>query len=67
MELQGPSGIKVPSLDMCQSMLSLSKIAHPMLCDHPFCQRNRATERVGVGVGGDREVGEVGQNLKKGG
>ena len=41
---------------MCQSMLSLSKIAHPMLCDHPFCQRNRATKRVGVGVGGDREV-----------
>ena len=26
--------------------------------DHPFRQRNRTTERaVGVGVGGDREVG----------
>ena len=26
--------------------------------DHPFSQRNRETERtVGVGIGGDREVG----------
>ena len=41
-----------------------------MWCDHPFNQRNRTTERtvgVGVGVGGDREVGGEagGQNLKK--
>ena len=28
--------------------------------DHPFSQRNMAIERtVGVGVGGDREVGEM--------
>ena len=34
--------------------------------DHPFSQRNKTT--VGVGVGGDREVGEGGgQNLQKGG
>ena len=29
-----------------------------MCCDHPFSQRSRITEKtVGVGVGGDREVG----------
>ena len=35
--------------------------------DHPFIQRNRTIERtLGVGVGGDRELGEGdGQNLKK--
>ena len=43
-----------------------------MWCDHPFSQRNRATERtVWVGVAGNREVGgggvEIGQKLKKGG
>ena len=40
-----------------------------MCCDHPFSQRSRITEKtVGVGVGGDREVGwgGVGQKLKKG-
>ena len=45
---------------MKRSMLPLSKIAHQMWRDHPFSQRNMATERtVGVGVGGDREVGEM--------
>ena len=45
-------------------------MAHQIWQDHPFSQRNRATERtVGVRTGGDREVGvgvlgEVGQNLK---
>ena len=39
---------------MCRSILSLSKIAHQMWCDHPFSQRNRTT---GVGVGGDKEFG----------
>ena len=35
--------------------------------NHPFSQRNKATERaVGVRVGDGRE-GEVGQSLKKGG
>ena len=67
---QCPSGGKVQRLNMCRSILSLSKIAHYMWCDHPFNQRNRTTERtvgVGVGVGGDREVGGEagGQNLKK--
>ena len=39
---------KVPRLDM----LSLSKIAHQMWCDHPFSQRI-----VVLGAGGDRKVG----------
>ena len=35
--------------------------------DHPICQRNKTTERaVKVGIGGDREGGGVGQNLKRG-
>ena len=65
------SDTKVARLDMCRSILSLSKILHEMWSDHPFSQRNRATERtVGIWVGGDREVGEgggVGENLKNGG
>ena len=56
---QGPTSTKVPRLDMCRSILSLSKIAHQMWCDYSFSQRNRTTERtVGVEVRGDREVGE---------
>ena len=43
---------------MYRSILSLSKIAHQMWCDHPFSQRNMTTEKtVGTGAGGDREVG----------
>ena len=35
------------------------KIAHQMWRDHPFSQRNMATERTfGVVVGGDRKGGE---------
>ena len=35
--------------------------------DQPISQRNKTTERaVGVGIGGDREGGGVGQNLKRG-
>ena len=34
--LQGPSGTKEPRLDMYRSILSLSKIAYQMQCDHPF-------------------------------
>ena len=48
----------VPRLDMCRSILSLSKIAHQMWRDHPFNQRNRTIKRtVGVKVGGYREAG----------
>ena len=42
--------IKVLRFDMCTSMISLSKIAHQMCCDHPFSHRNKTTEnRVGTG------------------
>ena len=37
---------------MCTSMISLSKIAHQMWRDHPFCQGNRTT-----GGGGWRQKG----------
>ena len=63
------SGTKVPRVNMCKSKLSLGKIAHQKWSDHPFSQRNRATEKtVGVGVGGDREFrggSSGGQNLRK--
>ena len=57
---------------MCGSIISLSKIAHQMWCNHPFSQRNKTIERA-VGGGGWRrqerkeEGGGDGQNLKKGG
>ena len=48
---QGPSDTKAPRLDICRSMLSLSKTVHQMSRDHPFSQRNstrdRTTERIG--------------------
>ena len=38
-----------------------------MWYDYPLNQRNRATEKAaGVVVGGNRQAGKVGQNLKKG-
>ena len=55
---QGPSGTKVARLDMCRSIISLSKIVHQMWYDHPFSLRNKTTERaVGVEVGDNRERG----------
>ena len=43
---------------MYRSILSLSRIARQMWHDHPFSQRNMATEKtMGTGVAGDREVG----------
>ena len=51
---------------MCRSIISLSKIAHPMSRDHLFSQRNKTAEReVGVRVAGNREGGGVRTNLKK--
>ena len=36
-----------------------------MWCHHPFSQRNRIAERtVGVGIGGDRELGDGGGAAK---
>ena len=52
---------------MCGFIISLTKIAHQMWPDYRFSQRNKTIERaMEVRVGGDREGGEVGQNLKKG-
>ena len=46
-------------LDMCRSILSLSKIAHQLWRDLPFSQRNKTTEKtIGVEVRGDREMGK---------
>ena len=36
--------IKVLWLDMCTSMISLTKIAHQMWHNHPLSQRNKTTE-----------------------
>ena len=44
--------IKVLWLNMCTSMISLSKIAHQMWQDCPFSQRNKKT--MSSGVGGSR-------------
>ena len=50
---QVPSGTKVPRLDMCRSIISLSKTAYQMGHNHPFSQRSKITERaVGGGGGG---------------
>ena len=50
---------------MSRSILSLSKIAHQIWCDHPFSQRNKETERtMRLGVRGDREV-VGGGNIRK--
>ena len=52
---QGPSGTKVPRLDMYRSIISLSKTAHQMWRDRTFNQRNKTAERVvGVDVGDNR-------------
>ena len=65
--LQSPksSDPSVVWLGMC---IILSKIAHQMWYDHPFSQRNRTTERTtGMGLLGDREVGEGWTKFEKGG
>ena len=60
------TNLKVVRPDMCRSIILLSKITHQMWRDHTFCQRNKTTEGVvGVGLGGDRGSGAVGQSLKK--
>ena len=70
---QGPSGTKVPRLDMCRSIISLSKIAHQVWRNQSFSQKNKTTEKAvrrwggrGGRFEGDRKEG-LGQNLKKGG
>ena len=62
---QGPFVAKIPRLHMCVSIISLGKIKHQLPHDHPFSQRNKATERaLGLDVGG-KGGGTKGQNLKK--
>ena len=49
---QGPSGTKVPRLDMCRSAISLSKTTRQIWHHYPFSKRNLATKKaVGVEVG----------------
>ena len=49
---------QVLRLDMCTSIIPLSKIADQMWRDHPFSQRNKTTEEeVEVGVLGSRDGG----------
>ena len=53
--------IKVLRIDMCKSLILLSKMAHQMWGDHPFSQRNKITEReVGMRVGVDWKAGGKG-------
>ena len=60
--------IKVLRLDMCRSIISLTKITHQMWRDHPFSQRNKTTERaVRLGAGGSKErEGELSKIWKRG-
>ena len=51
---------------MCKSIVSLSKIAHQLWCDHPFGQKKQDSRKTS-GVGGWRQQGMEGwveQNLK---
>ena len=66
--IQVPVVLRYQGLTCVDPLLSLSKIAHQMWRDHPFSQRNWATERkLGLGVVVNRGVGGgSGQNLKKG-
>ena len=46
-------GTMEPRLDLCKSILLLSRVTRKMLHNHPFSQQNKATKRgVGVKVGG---------------
>ena len=53
--IEGVSGTKVPRLNMCRSIISLSKTTHQMWHCQSFSKRNKATKRlVGVEVGDKR-------------
>ena len=41
----GSLSTKVPRVDMCRSIVSLSKLTNQMWQNHPLIQRNKATER----------------------
>ena len=63
--------VKVLRLDMCRSMMSVTKIAYQLWNDHPFSQRNKTTEGAAwVGAGdvkiwkwGGGGVGNIGGRL----
>ena len=45
---------------MCRSIISISKIAHKIWCDHPFSKRNKATKRAeGEGEWGFSDVNKA--------
>ena len=49
-------------------LISLSKIAHQICSDDPFCQKSNTTERaLGVGFGGNRKGGGGGGGREGGG
>ena len=54
------SGIMVPRLQLCRSVISLSRVTYQIWRDPPFSQVNKAT-KIAVGV----EVGGVRRNLEK--
>ena len=61
-QISRPSGIKIPSLDICRFIILLSKITHQMLHNHTFSQRNKATEKAVEVKAGDKKEG-VGENF----
>ena len=45
---------QIPRLDMCRSILSLSKMIQQLWCNHPLSQRNKTIKKVvGMEVAGD--------------
>ena len=49
--------IKVRRLNMCTSMILLSKMVHQIWHDHPFSQKKQGNRiSSGVGVGDNREL-----------
>ena len=65
--LQGPSGTKLPRLNICRSTILSSKTARQIWHNHPFSQRNKTTkeqwggvEKSGVDKIWKRGVGNIG-------
>ena len=49
---------QIPRLDMCRSILSLSKMIQQLWCNHPLSQRNKTIKKVvGMEVAGDGKRG----------
>ena len=58
-------GSKLPKIDICRSIISVSKITHKMLRDHPFKETRQRKARWGVDVGPKFDKGWVG-NIRRG-